>query len=144
MSDYILLLPVLLPMTGAFASFILGRHSKKARDIFADTVGALEFLICAGLLIFSASGRELSLSVKYICGLGITFRLDGFRAVYCLIASLMWLMTTVFSNEYLAHYRNRNRYYLFTLLTCGATVGVFLSNDLFTTFIFFEIMSFTW
>lgn len=35
------------------------------------------------------------------------------------------------------------RYYFFFLLTQGATVGVFLSADLFTTFVFFEIMSFT-
>ena len=31
----------------------------------------------------------------------------------------------------------------FTLFTLGATIGVFLSADLFTVFIFFEIMSFT-
>ena len=48
------------------------------------------------------------------------------------------------AGDYFAHhYRNRNRYYFFFLLTQGATVGVFLSADLFTTFIFFEIMSFT-
>ncbi len=143
MKDYILLLPILLPMIGALASYILGRRSKKGRDILADTVGALEFLICAGLLATAASGRELALSVDNICGRGLELKLDGFRAVYALIAAVMWMMTTVFSNEYLGHYRNRNRYYLFTLLTCGATVGVFLSNDFFTTFIFFEIMSFT-
>ena len=56
----------------------------------------------------------------------------------------MWLMTSLLSGDYFAHhYRNRNRYYFFFLLTQGATVGVFLSADLFTTFIFFEIMSFT-
>ncbi|MDE6740218.1 MAG: sodium:proton antiporter, partial [Lachnospiraceae bacterium] len=59
------------------------------------------------------------------------------------VAAFMWFMSTLFSKEYLAHYRNRNRYYLFLLLTLGATEGVFLSADFFTTFIFFEIMSFT-
>ena len=48
-----------------------------------------------------------------------------------------------FSREYLSHYRNRNRYYLFLLVTLGATEGVFLSADFYTTFIFFEIMSLT-
>ena len=43
----------------------------------------------------------------------------------------------------MADNRNRNRYYLFVFLTLGATMGIFLSADLFTTFIFFEIMSFT-
>jgi hydrogenase-4 component B len=68
---------------------------------------------------------------------------DGFRAMYAMIAAFMWFMSTLFSKEYFAHYRNRNRYYLFLLLTLGATEGVFLSADFYTTFIFFEIMSFT-
>ncbi|MBR6476074.1 MAG: sodium:proton antiporter, partial [Lachnospiraceae bacterium] len=55
----------------------------------------------------------------------------------------MWSMTALFSKEYFAHYRNRNRYYFFFLLTMGATLGVFMSGDLYTAFIFFEIMSFT-
>ncbi len=55
----------------------------------------------------------------------------------------MWMMTTLFSAEYMKSYRNRGRYRFFTLFTLGATIGVFLSADLFTVFIFFEIMSFT-
>ena len=143
MNDLILLLPVFFPMLGAFAAYLVGRRSKTARDYLADAVGIAEFLLCAVLLAFVCGGRELSLSLPGICGRGLSFKLDGFRALYALIAALMWMMTTVFSREYLSHYRNRSRYYLFTLLTCGATTGVFLSNDFFTTFIFFEIMSFT-
>jgi hydrogenase-4 component B len=55
----------------------------------------------------------------------------------------MWMMATILSKEYFTHHGNRNRFYLFLLLTLGATMGVFLSADLYTTFIFFEIMSFT-
>ncbi|MCC8107257.1 MAG: sodium:proton antiporter [Clostridiales bacterium] len=38
---------------------------------------------------------------------------------------------------------SNDRFYVFFLLTLGATMGVFLSADLYTTFIFFEMMSFT-
>ncbi|MDE7429630.1 MAG: sodium:proton antiporter, partial [Lachnospiraceae bacterium] len=61
--------------------------------------------------------------------------------IYGTIAAFMWFMTTLFSSEYFGHYRNRNRYYLFLLLTLGATEGIFYSADFYTTFIFFEIMS---
>lgn len=95
----------------------------------------------------SAAGyvsRELlSGNVPEICGFGLHFTLDGFRLIYALIASFMWMMTTVISREYMAHHKNSGRFYLFLLLTLGATMGVFLSADLYTTFIFFEIMSFT-
>lgn len=78
-----------------------------------------------------------------ICGLGLSFRLDGFRVLYVLIATFMWLMAMLFSTEYMKHYENKKRYYIFSALTYVATVGVFLSADLFTVFLFFEIMSFT-
>nr|WP_304597918.1 proton-conducting transporter membrane subunit [Faecalibaculum rodentium] len=81
--------------------------------------------------------------IPEICGMGLHFTLDGFRALYGMIAAFMWFMSTLFSREYLSHYRNRNRYYLFLLVTLGATEGVFLSADFYTTFIFFEIMSLT-
>lgn len=77
------------------------------------------------------------------CGMGMHFKLDGFRLVYVCIAVLMWTVSGVFSREYMAHYEKKRRYYLFFWATFVATVGVFLSADLYTTFIFFEIMSFT-
>ena len=76
-------------------------------------------------------------------GLGLHFRLDGFRLVYLGIAVLMWCVSGVFSLEYMAHYEKRRRYYVFFWLTFLATAGVFLSADFYTTFLFFEIMSFT-
>lgn len=78
-----------------------------------------------------------------ICGMGLHLRLDGFRLVYSLIAVLMWGVSGAFSRQYMAHYKKKSRYYLFFWATFAATVGVFLSADLYTTFIFFEIMSFT-
>ena len=77
------------------------------------------------------------------CGMGMHFKLDGFRLVYVCIAVFMWTVSGVFSREYMAHYKHHGRYYSFFGATFGATVGVFWSEDLYTTFIFFEIMSFT-
>ena len=57
------------------------------------------------------------------------------------MTAFMWMMTTIFSKEYLAHARNRNRYLLLPAGKYRATMCVFLSDDLFTTFVFFEIMS---
>ena len=78
-----------------------------------------------------------------LCGLGIHFTVDGFRILYGLIAAFMWIVSGLFSIEYFSHYKNKGRYYFFLILTFLATEGVFFSADFYTTFIFFEIMSFT-
>ena len=83
----------------------------------------------------------VSLSLPQFCGVGLAFRADGFRLLFAAITSYMWLMTTLFSQEYMAHAGRKRRYYFFLALTYFATMGVFLSDDFFTAFVFFEMMS---
>ena len=132
---------VFMPMVGAFVSYLIGRKNKKARDFFVKFLTILEFCMALKLLIDSNGLDGMLVYVPEICGMGLSFTIDGFRVLYATIACFMWMCTGLFSEEYFAHYRNRNRYYLFQLLTLGATTGIFLSADLYTTFIFFEIMS---
>jgi len=135
---------VFLPMAGAAASYIAGRKNKKCRDYLAGGVTVVEFALALALIVkFMAGGISGSiLELSGICGMGLKFTVDGFRAVYVCIAAFMWMEASLFSIEYFAHYRNRNRYYLFQLVTLGATAAIFLSADLYTTFVFFEVMSF--
>lgn len=140
MNSALLLIPVFYPMAGALVSYLMGRKTKKGRDRFVSFTGITEFLL---LLMAVTVLKEARIHVPAVCGMGLTFMLDGFRGLYALVAAFMWMMTLLFSSEYFTHYRNRNRYYLFQLVTLGAVQGVFLSADLYTTFIFFEVMSFT-
>lgn len=136
--QYLLPFLVFFPMVGGLVSYLIGRKNKKARDFFAMAVTGLTFV--GALLLYD---KNATFVWEGFCGLGIGFTGDGFRLIMSVLASFIWFMTTVFSREYFAHYKNRNRYYFFMQMTLGATLGVFLSADLYTTFIFFEIMSFT-
>lgn len=130
---------VFFPIAAAFLSFLLGRKTKTGRDLFVWSAVGIEFIL--SLLLVAARMEGVLVTVPGVCGFGLNFTVDGFRSIYAVIAALMWLVTGLFSPEYFGHYRNRNRYYLFLLITLGATEAVFLSADLYTTFIFFEIMS---
>lgn len=140
-----IMLPALvaLPMAGAGISYILGRYEKAARDYFCDCVAAVELLMALYLFFMYAAGWEFSFRWSSFGAQGIYLALDGFRMIMVMVTAVMWLMVTVFSRRYLRHYKNRNRYYFFLLITLGAMMGVFLSAELFTTFLFFELMSFT-
>lgn len=139
--NIIMCIMVFMPIVGAFLSYMIGRKNKTGRDLFACGLTIIEF-VCSLLLVFGAGSSEKVLFViPEVCGMGLQFTVDGFRVVYAAIAAFMWMMTTLLSKEYFGHYRNRNRYYLFLLVTLGATEAIFLSADLYTTFVFFEIMS---
>ncbi|MBR1971972.1 MAG: sodium:proton antiporter [Oscillospiraceae bacterium] len=139
--DMILYLLVFFPMAAAILSYLLGRKTKSGRDLFVWAVVAAEFCLSVLLFVSGAKAEDVLVTLPGVCGFGLNFTVDGFRSIYAMIAALMWLVTGLFSPEYFAHYRNRNRYYLFLLITLGATEAIFLSADLYTTFVFFEIMS---
>ena len=135
---------VFFPMIAAVISYLIGKYNKNKRDNFV-ILSCLATLVGAGYaLVCVAQGAVITFEAPVFCGFGLHFELDGFRALYAVIGGVMWLCTSMLSKQYFAHhYHNRNRYYFFYLMTLGATLGVFLSSDLYTTFIFFEIMSFT-
>ncbi|MBQ3450143.1 MAG: hypothetical protein IJG34_09650, partial [Synergistaceae bacterium] len=135
--NYVLLFLILWPMSGGIISYFSGRFNRNVRDYIADAVCLTE-LACV-IACYNFMGSELV--IPGVCGLGMKFKLDGFRFIYALIIAFMWSATTIFSREYLQHHHNRNRYYLYVLMTFGSIMGVFLSGDLYTTFMFFEMMS---
>ncbi len=142
--NMILAILVFFPFAGAVLTGMVGRKSEKARDGLACFITAGELIIMLVMFLENRNGAvSYQCRLPGLCGMGLHFTLEGFRLLYGLIAAFMWMMATILSGEYMSNHKHRNRYYLFLLATLGATMGVFLSADLFTMFIFFEVMSFT-
>ena len=134
----LLLIAVLLPMLMGILCYIVGKKSDKLRSILA-VLSATASLIIAILMV----GKELTLSYADFCGMGLLLTTNSLRSVLVLLASFLWWLSLCFSPAYFSHSHKKGRYYLFTLLTQGATMGVFLSGDLGSFLVFFEVMSFT-
>lgn len=130
-----IILAVLVPMLGGAACYYIGTRNKTVRDFFAMAVSAC---VLAFALLLGGS-----FELPGVLGMGLYFQVSPMQKVLSVLAAVIWVGSEVFSRDYLAHAKGRNRYHLFSLITLGATQGVFLSGDLFTTFVFFEIMSFT-
>ena len=143
-SNAIIAIPIILPFVAAGAVFAAGQRSARMRDMLALSSSILTLALLAGLLLHVALSGEMALHLEYLCGFGLSFRADGFRAMYAFLAALLWAGATLFEQAYFQGSKtNLNRYCFFSLFTLGAVLGVLLSDDFFTTFIFFEIMSLT-
>lgn len=129
---------VFLPFLCAIAAYMLGRRNERSMNLLVSLTGIVIFL---GSIVLALTGEQ-TVSLPDFCGLGLHLRADGFRSIYTAVAAFMWMMTGLFSPEYFQHHENKARYSFFNLMTLGATLGVFLSDNLGTTFLFFEVMSF--
>ena len=129
---------IFLPVLAAPAVFALGTRRDCAAGLCTALVTGLECILTA-LLLRSASA---ALTIPVLFDGGLRFGTDGFRAVYCFLAALLWFLTTLFSFEYFSHAEESvAAYRCFILLTLGATEGLFLSADFQTAFCCFEILS---
>ena len=120
-------------MVMAFAAYFAGKKGERA--------SVATGLVCLAFSLLVCFGPDMTVSLPLLTWLQLT--VDGFRRVYIVVICLMWTMTLLLSPEYFRHHHNLGRYYFFNLFTLGATLGVFLAADLYTAFVFFEIMSFT-
>ena len=93
------------------------------------------------LSFLEEGGSILSWRWEGLCGPGLLFKLDGFRAIHLCLTAFLWAASSVFSIDYFRGQARSARFHLFSFLTLFSTAGVFLSGDLFTTFVFFELMS---
>ncbi len=125
---------IFFPVLAAIVAYPLNKKSNKICDAVV-IISTLAVLVSAGFMAFT--GGENTVSI-----LSMNFQQSGFQCVYAVVTAFMWFCAALLSPQYFKGHHNIGRYYFFFLLTLGATMGVFLSADLITTFIFFEIMSF--
>ena len=139
--NFVLLFLILWPFAGSLIIFLSG-NNKKRTDQHALTIVSAEVILALGAIWMALGSMHLTdFHVPYIEGFGLNFKLDGFRVAYLLVSVIMWFCSTAISGEYFGEENNNVRYYCLSMWTFAATIGVFISADMLTTFTFFEIMS---
>jgi len=123
------------PVLAALATVYLAKRGGKALGLWAVIATGATLL---GMIIAAVSGFGGVYTLPIV---HLTVALDGFRCLYGIVVCFMWFVAAMLSPQYFRHHHNLGRYYFFFLLCLSSTVGVFLSAHLYTTFMFFEMMS---
>lgn len=78
-----------------------------------------------------------------IPGLGFNFKVEPLGMLFALIASFLWLITTIYAIGYMRSHeeQNQTRFYAFFAVAISAVMGVAFAADLFTLFIFYEVLT---
>lgn len=77
----------------------------------------------------------------------ITFRVDGLGMVFALVASSLWILTSLYSVGYMRGLQehSQTRFFAFFALSISATLGVAFAGNLLTLYLFYEMLSLsTW
>jgi len=144
MSDsQLLLLAVFLPFAGAIG-IVLCRHWPNVRE--AVTLGTAATVCIIVLAIYSRlrDGASLAIDIAQpLPGLFIRFEVEPLGMLFALVASVLWLITSIYSIGYMRkhHEQNQARFYAMFAIAIGSTLGIAFSGNLLSLFLWYEILT---
>ena len=138
-----LALTVLVPFLSVPAIGLL-RRRPNARERVSLAAAAITFLLAAYQLPGALRGTPGSVELLTLSpGFSIGLRADAFGALFAVISSFLWILTTVYSIGYMRGLREhaQTRYFAAFATVIGATMGVALSASLFSLLVFYEVLT---
>ncbi|MFH0924765.1 MAG: proton-conducting transporter membrane subunit [bacterium] len=145
----LLLLTIFTPFIGAIVIYLSSiiLHDDKKINIISTLFCALTFIFSLSLYSPIVKGQLIETSLNNssptlnILPYLFKFRADPLGVFMAILASFLWLLTTIYSIEYLLHDKNKVRYQCFSLFSLFGMLGIVLSKNVLTLYIFFEILT---
>ena len=136
-------LAVALPVVGAMLVLLLGRWPNVREAASLATAGTLFALVLTLVDPVKSGLRPGFVLVDVMPGLPLGFRVEPLGLVFALVASFLWIVTTLYSIGYMRghHEENQTRFFAFFAISIAATMGVAFSANLFTLFAFYEVLT---
>jgi multicomponent Na+:H+ antiporter subunit D len=141
--DSLMILATAIPLGGAVLIGLSGQWPNLREAITLTTALAL-FACVAALVPDVLAGARPKLEIVTIMpGLLLSFALEPLGMLFAIVASFLWIMNSIYSVGYMRGIResNQTRFYVYFAVALSSTMGVALSGNLLTLFIFYELLT---
>jgi multicomponent Na+:H+ antiporter subunit D len=138
-----MLLALLVPIAGALLIWLTGSRPN-LREAVTLITAVLLFVLVLSVLPEVIAGRRPQVSVvQMFPGLSLAFTAEPLGATFAAIASLLWIVTSLYSIGYMRghHEPHQTRFYAFFALALASTMGVAFAGNMLTLFTFYEALS---
>ena len=141
----ILVLSLLVPALAA-GLIVLLRARPNLREGASLAAAAVLFGIVLRIHGAVAEGARPSLVLaEPFPGIPLVLEAEPLGVLFALVASFLWIVTTLYSIGYMRghHEKNQTRFYVFFAYAIASVMGVAFAGNLFTLFVFYEVLSLT-
>jgi multicomponent Na+:H+ antiporter subunit D len=141
--EVLILAIILLPLFGMFG-IIVSRNHPNIREAVTLITASLVAILVVGLAIQFMDGNDFAVTIaEPIPGLSIAFKVEALGMLFALVAGLLWLVTSIYSIGYMRSHKEKNqtRFYAAFALAISCTMAVAFSANLFTLFLFYELLT---
>ena len=138
----------LLPLLVVLSSFLAGVvifSLEESRVVLRSTLnlaGAVAKLVFVGYMLWGVLNRQdYTFRHTVLPGFDLVLNADALAMLFLTLSAVLWFFTTLYAIGYLEGSPHRSRFFGFFSLCVTATAGVAMAGNLFTFFIFYELLT---
>ncbi len=134
---------LLVPLLGAIGIAFFNQRPNLREAV---TLGAAVILFLLVLSLYpevAAGGRPGVVLFTVLPGLDLALSIEPLGMLFGLVASFLWIITSVYSIGYMRGNAesNQTRFYVCFAIALASTMGVAFAANMFTMFIFYEVLT---
>ena len=139
MNVLLLVLPIVLPILGGAVLPLFPWKRRQQRNIYVECIViATSILMWTSLLLHPSSYTRL---INLAGILEVSVHLDGAGMVFAALVSTLWPFASLYAFEYMHGEKGENRFFSFYTMTYGITLGIAMSANLMTMYMFYEMLT---
>jgi multicomponent Na+:H+ antiporter subunit D len=124
---------------------IIASHNRpNLREFWTLLIALIKFSIVCSMVPFVLNGQTLVFNlVEVLPGVGIAFKVDPLGMLFALVASSLWIVTSIYSVGYMRPLRehSQTRYFSYFAIALSSAIGVAFAANLLTMYLFYEMLS---
>ncbi len=142
-TQLIILSSIILPFIGGVSNITFHRF-ENVRDILTLVISILTF-VCVLLIVIKFNSDDISdfSLLTVMPGLEIAFHVEPLGLLFATVASGLWIVTHIYAIGYMRGNRESHhaRFFACFCIAIGTTLALTFSKNLFTLFIFYEVLT---
>ena len=138
-----ILIAVFMPLAGALLIRLTGAWPN-LRETVTLSVAVLLFATVVQLLPAVQAGDQPGIVLQEMLpGIAIAFAVEPLGMIFALIASGLWIVTSIYAIGYMRARQedNQTRFYMCFSIALASTMGIAFSANLLTLFLFYELLT---
>lgn len=136
-------LSILVPFIGSLLVIATGKMPNVREAVTLITATILLSIVLA-ITDYTFKGNVLALEViELFPGLTISFQVEPLGVLFALVASFLWIITSIYAIGYMRGHNeeNQTRFFCCFALAISSVMAICFSGNLLTLFIFYEVLT---
>ncbi len=139
----LMIIAMLLPLFGALVISRLNKAPNIREVITIITSASLLGIVIAIFNQLSQGNVERIVLAEPFNGIAIAFSIESLGMMFALVASSLWLVTSIYAIGYMRahHEKHQTRFYALFAIAIAAVMAICFADNLFTLFLFYEVLT---